>query len=76
MGGEEKRAIDEHDRDDSEMSARGFNRTEHQTGRDPRKSLMPNVLHRSLTEDSFGMGAGLESQVQNNGKNIYLISKG
>lgn len=60
---EGKKAIKEHGPGDTERNARDFGSKKHQLDRDPRKSLMPNVLHRSLFEDSFGMGA-IDSQVK------------
>ena len=62
---EGKRTIKEHGTSDTERNARDFDSKEHQLDRDPRKSLMPNVLHRTLFEDSFGMGA-IDSQVIKN----------
>ena len=49
--------VGENDSGDVAKSTRGFDRKKHQTERDPRKSLMPSVLHSSLVEDSFGMSA-------------------
>ena len=61
-GRERVQTVGENDSSTIAKSARGFDRKKHQTERDPRKSLMPSVLHSSLVEDSFGMSAH-ESQV-------------
>ena len=60
---EGKKAVKEHGASDTERNARDFDSKEHQLDRDPRKSLMPNVLHRTLFEDSFGLGS-IDSQVK------------
>ena len=61
-GREKGQTVGENDSSEIAKSTSGFERKKHQTERDPRKSLMPNVLHSSLVEDSFGMSAR-ESQV-------------
>ena len=61
-GREKGQTVGENDSSAIAKSTSGFERKKHQTERDPRKSLMPNVLHSSLVEDSFGMSAR-ESQV-------------
>ena len=61
-GRERVQTVGENDFGEAAKSTRGFDRTKHQTERDPRKSLMPSVLHSSFVEDSFGMSAR-ESQV-------------
>ena len=61
-GGERGQSVGENDSGEAAKSTRGFDRKKHQTERDPRKSLMPSVLHSSLVDDSFGMSAR-ESQV-------------
>lgn len=61
-GRERVQTVGENDFGAAAKSTRGFDRKKHQTERDPRKSLMPSVLHSSLVEDSFGMSAR-ESQV-------------
>ena len=60
-GIERVQTVGQNDSGEAAKSTRGFDRKKHQTERDPRKSLMPSVLH-SLVEDSFGMSAR-ESQV-------------
>lgn len=63
--GKDMQRAKERDPDDKERSARDTDRKaqiavkEH----DPRKTLMPRVLHRSTMETSFGMDA-VDSQVQ------------
>ena len=54
-----------YDPDDEERSARDIDREAQMEvkERDPRKTLMPRVLHRSTMETSFGMDAA-DSQVQ------------
>ncbi len=54
----------EHNPDDTERSARDTDREAQSVAkeRDPRKALMPTVLHRSTMETSFGMDT-LDSQV-------------
>ena len=59
---ERVQTVGQNDSGEAAKSTRGFDRKKHQTERDPRKSLMPSVLHSSLVEDSFGMSAR-ESQV-------------
>ena len=59
---ERVQTVGENDSTEVSKNTRGFDRKKHQTERDPRKSLMPSVLHSSLVEDSFGMSAR-ESQV-------------
>ena len=55
---DKKKVIEEHDSADTERNAR-----DSFFGRDPRKSLMPNVSHRTTFHDSFGLG-DLDSQVE------------
>ena len=61
-GRERGQTVGQNDSGEVSKSTSGFDRKKHQTERDPRKSLMPSVLHSSLVEDSFGMSAR-ESQV-------------
>lgn len=57
--------VKERDPDDEERSARDTDRKARMAveERDPRKALMPRVLHRSNMETSFGMDT-IDSQVQ------------
>ena len=61
-GRERVQTVGQNDSGEAAKSTRGFDKKKHQTERDPRKSLMPSVLHSSLVDDSFGMSAR-ESQV-------------
>ncbi|KAM7443717.1 centrosome cycle [Porites harrisoni] len=61
-GRERVQTVGQNDSGEAAKSTRGFDKKKHQTERDPRKSLMPSVLHSSLVDDSFGMSAR-ESQL-------------